>query len=235
MKKYQNFKLSIFFILFPLFSFGQITFQEVLSLEKSSYKEIQAFMLRDYTIINDSKEYRYFPIKACNPPQFANDSCTWICTMPDHLDEIRSKYPLDKVKFKESSNQYYEVWEDSESTFAENYNVETKKATTFLDISERKSRNNANCLDEFRDVSNTYKTIEIQFSDPEHWKDFKRSVSEIATFQSTWRPSEDQPIYLRYGIRRQIVNGYWKGVFINLHESGSTYHASISFNSSGVN
>lgn len=234
MKKYQNFKHTIIFLLFPLLSFGQITFQEVLSLENKSYKEIQGFMLRDYTIINDSKGYRYLPFKECTPPEFMDDSCTWKCRLFEGADVIESKYPLEKIVFKESSNKNYEVWENSESSFAENYNLATKKATTFLEISERKSWDNANCQTEFR-ASKEYRTIRIQFSDPEHWKDFKRSVSEIATFQSTWRPSEDQPIELRYGIRRQIVNGYWNGVFINLYESDSTYHASISFNSSGVN
>ena len=225
---------TLVFLLTSLFTFGQITFQEVLSLEDKSYKEIQAFMLRDYTIINDSKGYTYSPIKECNPPEFMEDSCTWKCKVMEGLDVIKSKYPIEKIVFKQSSNKNYEVAEYSESSFAENYNPVTKKATTFLEISESKYFNNANCQNEFRDNDNAYKTIRIQFSDPEHWQDFKRSVAEIATFQSTWRPSEDQPIYLRYGIRRQIVNGYWKGVFINLHESSSTYHASISFNSSGV-
>jgi hypothetical protein len=151
------------------------------------------------------------------------------------LDVIKSKYPLQEVVFKESSNKNYEVREYSESSFAENYNKETKRATTFLETIEYTYWNNANCQNEFSDKKNVTITIRIQFSDPEHWKDFKRSVATIATFQSTWRPSEDQPIYLRYGIRRQIVNGHWKGVFINLHESGSTYHAEIIFNSSDVN
>ena len=225
---------TLVFLLPSLFSFGQITFQEVLSLENKSYKEIQAFMLRDYTIINDSKEYKYLPIKECNPPEFNEDSFTWKCIVLEGLDAIESKYPLQEVVFKKSSNKNYEVREYSESTFAENYNSETKKATTFLEIGESKYWNNANCQNEFRDNNNETITIKIQLFDPELWKDFKRSVATIATFQSTWRPFEDQPIYLRYGIRRQIVNGYWKGVFINLHESSSTYHASISFNSSGV-
>ena len=95
--------LALFF--FSLISYSQITLFDVLSLENKSFQETQAFLFEQYTIIDDSKEYYYFPIKKCNPPEYGEDGCRWICTEPNHLDALRSKYPLDKVIFKKSSNQ----------------------------------------------------------------------------------------------------------------------------------
>lgn len=223
---------TLFLLTWSVLSFGQITFLRVLSLENKSYKEIQAFMLEEYTIIDDSKEYLYKPIKKCNPPIFDEDSCRWLCTQMENVsDWLRSKYPLDTIVFKESSNKNYEVNLALYSIFGENYNPETQTAKTFIDISETKAWANNNCQNELRYGEGMVNSvsIKIQFSDPYDWKRFKSSVAKNATFQETWRRSEDTPIELRYGIRRQVKNGVWKGVLINLYEESSTYHARIHF------
>ena len=228
---------STFFILFSFISYGQITFEDVLSFEKKSFKEIQAALFEDYTVIDDNKDYYYFPIKECNPPKYAEDGCQWICTEPNHLDAITSKYPIDKVVFSKSSNKNYEMWLNLKTTFGENYNSVTKKATTFINVSERKSWSNNNCKSEMIEGNghDSPLTISIQFSNPVQWKSFKSSVTRNTTFQETWQPSKDAPVEFRYGIKRiQTESGSWKGVFVNLYESGSTYHASISFDSYGV-
>ena len=135
---------SSFFIFWSYISFGQITFEEVLAFENKSFKEIQAQLLQDYTIFKDNKEYYYFPIKQCNPPEFREDSCQWQCVQPNHLDFLKSKFPLNNIVFKKSSNKNYEVWLTLESSFGENYNSITKRATTFIYVKERKTWSNNN-------------------------------------------------------------------------------------------
>ena len=226
--------LSIVLIGISFVSKSQITFEEVLSYEEKSFKEIQASLIGQYSIIIDTKEYRYYPIKKCNPPKFAEDSCQWKCIMPDYLDEVKSKYPLSKVVFKKSSNKNYGIQFNQNSDFAENYNSATKKATTFIYLNESKSWQNSNCRDEIEEVD-SYTKLSIQFADQDAWNYFKASVVKNATFQSTWQSSNDSPIHLRYGIRRyQIKSGYWKGIFIDMYEGTTTYHVSITFNSYGV-
>jgi hypothetical protein len=225
---------TLIFITLSVQCFGQLSFLEVLSLENKSYKEIQAFMLEKYTIIDDSKEYYYFPIKECNPPQYDEESCQWTCVEPNHLDVLRSKYLLKNVVFEKSSNKNYEVWKTVESSFGENYNSKTKRAKTFIEISERSTWSNNNCHNELRFGAGLSIPINItiQFSDPDDWKSFKSSVVKNATFQETSRLTKDSPIKSHYGIRRnQMKNGSWKGVHIVLYESDSTYHSSISFDS----
>lgn len=228
---------TVFFLFCSFLSLGQITFEKVLSFEKMSFKEIQAELFVDYTVIDDSKEYYYFPIKECNPPQLGDDGCQWICTEPNHLDAITSKYPLDKVEFSKSSNKNYEIWLKLNSTFAENYNSDTKKASTFIRVNERKSWSNNNCRNELIEGAgmNSPVTISIQFSNKYQWQSFKSSVTKNMTFQESWKPSKDEPVEFRFGIRREkTINGKWKGVFVNLYETTTTYHAMISFDSYGV-
>jgi hypothetical protein len=130
----------------------------------------------------------------------------------------------------------YEVWLTCKSSFGENYSLQTQKAKTFIDVFEKTTWSKNNCQNELRYGTGSYEPrgIKIQFSDPNHWKSFKNSVAQNATFQGTWRLSENNPIELRYGIRRKIVNGQWKGIYIVLYEYVSTYHATISFDSYGV-
>lgn len=229
--------ISTSLLFFSFISFGQITFEDVLSFEKKSFKEIQADLIKDYTIFEDDKEYYYFPITECNPKEYQEDSCQWKCSMPNHLDVLKSKYPLNRVVFKKSSNKNYEVWLTLNSSFGENYNSATKRATTFIHLNERKSWSNNNCKNEMIEGNGMSSpiSISIQFANKEHWKNFKSGVTNNASFQDTWQPSKDSPVELRYGIRREhTINGRWKGVFINLYESDSTYHARISFDSYGV-
>jgi len=159
----MKFFLILILLSLPSLTYSQITFFEVLSLEKKSFKEIQAFMLEEYTIIDDSQEYYYVPLKKCNPPKFAEDSCQWICSVPNDLDALRSKYPLVVVEFKKSSNKNYEVKKTLKSTFAENYNSNNKKATTFINILEITRKMNNNCKNEFFESGNMM-NIKIQFS-----------------------------------------------------------------------
>jgi hypothetical protein len=225
---------SVLLICVSQICYGQITFEEVLSFEEKSFKEIQASLIGQYSIIRDTKEYRYYPIKKCNPTKFAEDSCQWKCIMPDYLDEVKSKYPLSKVVFKKSSSKNYEIKFNQNSDFAENYNSVAKKATTFIYLDETKSWQNSNCRDEMEEVD-SYTKLSIQFANQDDWYYFKASVVKNANFQSTWQSSNDSPIHLRYGIRRyQTKTGYWKGIFIDMYEGTTTYHASITFNSYGV-
>jgi hypothetical protein len=228
--------ITIFLIITTIPALGQITFDELMSLENKTFTEIQAFFAKEYTIIDDSKEYKYFPLQECNPPQFADDNCLWSCAKPNYLDAIISKYPIDKIQFKNSSNKNYEVWLNLNSTFAENYDFNTKKANTFIELSERKSWANDNCNNQLisgRGIGIPI-NIKIQFSNPDRWKIFKKSVAENATFQETYRFSDNGHIELRYGIRRKFINEIWNGVYIILYEENSTYHVNISFESYGV-
>jgi hypothetical protein len=102
--------ISTFFLFCSYISFGQITFEDVFSFENKLYKEIQATLFEEYSIFEDKKEYYYFPIKECNSPKFGEDGCQWFCTEPNHLDVLTSKFPLNKVVFRKSSNKNYEVW-----------------------------------------------------------------------------------------------------------------------------
>ena len=77
-------------LLCSLISFSQITFSEVLSLENKSFQEIQAFLFEQYTIIDDAKEYYYFPIKECKPPEYSDDGCQWLCAESNHLEDRKS-------------------------------------------------------------------------------------------------------------------------------------------------
>ena len=62
--------LFTFFCFYSSLYLGQITFSEVLSLENKSLKEVQAFFIANYTIIEDSKQYKYQPLKECDPPEY---------------------------------------------------------------------------------------------------------------------------------------------------------------------
>jgi hypothetical protein len=232
----MKFIFSILFISVSQICYSQITFEEVLTFEKKSFKEIQAALFEQYTIIRDEKEYRYYPIKKCTPPKYADDSCQWICTVPDYLDMVKSKYPINNVVFKKSSSKNYQNDIYFETAFGENYNSVTKKATTFIYVKERKELSNNNCINEMKEI-NLQISIDIQFVDMEHWRSFKSSVTKNSSFQDTWQASNDSPIEFRYGIRRRQTNTgsrRWRGVFINLYETNINGHAKISFDSWGV-
>jgi hypothetical protein len=222
--------ISLFLIFNTLPSLGQITFEQLISLENKTFTEIQAFFSKEYTIIDDLKEYTYTPIKECNPPEFEEDNCDWKCAEINYLKAIKSKYQIDNIPFKN-----YEIWLNLNSLFAENYDFKTKKAKTFIEVSERKSWSNDNCKNDFNvgGVSIPL-NIKIQFTNFEDWKIFKKSVAENANFQETYRFSDNSPIELRYGIRRRFINENWNGVYIILHEENSTYHVNITFESFGV-
>jgi len=215
-----------------LFSFGQITFSEVLAMKEKTYKEIQATLLVECTIIDDKIEYWYRPLVPCSPPIFGPDSCVWHCSMiSSNNDDIRSKYPLEPLFFSKSSNKNYEVIKTSECLFGENYNSAKKSAITFIELHERVKSMSTNCKNELREQEAKV-SISIQFSDPSHWQDFKSSVAKSANFQGTRKISDDSPVEFIYGIRRhRSDNGYWFGIRIGLHGEGPTYHAEISFNS----
>ena len=149
---------------------------------------------------------------------------------------IESKYPLSNPVFENNySNKNYEVNIVKKSSFAENYNPQTKVATTFIDISNSEIWNNFNCKGELtRRTGKQFLggvTIKIQFAEFSRWESFKRSVTKNATFQDTYT-YEDSTIELQYGIRRELIDSrYWSGVSINLWEGTDTFHAEISFDS----
>ena len=129
----MKWRLIIIGIFWSNISTGQITFSNILQLEKKTYKEAQAFLLKDYSIIEYDKYYYYFPLTKCNNDiKIIADTCQWGCISPDHRNRVESKYPLDKVVFKSASSENYESWIIQKSTFAENYKPDTKKATTLL-------------------------------------------------------------------------------------------------------
>ena len=214
-----------------LTSIGQVTFSDILSLENKSYKEVQAYMIPYFTIIEDDKYYRYIPYSECSPPQYDDDGCRRIC----HQllgGWIQSKYLITNPVFENNySNENYEVNFFKNSSFAENYDPQTKRGTTFIDIYAYESWDNLNCKGEFNGKSSDETvTIKIQFAEFSRWESFKRSVAQKATFQDTYT-SDNQPIELSYGIRRELSkSGYWTGVSISLWEGTDTFHAEISFN-----
>jgi hypothetical protein len=224
--------ITLFFLAKSLVLYSQITFSEVLAMEEKTYKEIQAKLLVEYTIIDNKVEYWYLPLIPCNPPVFGPDSCIWHCSMlTNNNDDIKSKYPLERVVFAKSSNKNYEVNKTSECLLAQNYNSAKKSATTFIKLKERTKSMNTNCRNELREIENKV-NISIQFSDPNHWQDFKSSVAKNANFQDTRKEFEDSPVEFRYGIRRNYIrDGFWNGVFIVLYGEGPTYHANIYFDS----
>jgi hypothetical protein len=225
----MKFIFSILFISVSQICYSQIIFEEVLTFEEKSFREIKASLIAQYTIIKDGKEYSYYPLKKCSPPEYANDSCQWKCIMPDYLDEVKSKYPLDRVIFKKSSNKNYGISLVQNSNFAENYNPNTKKATTFIYLRENKEWRNSNCRNEMEEIESRI-NIDIQLADQFDWRNFKNSITTNATFHSTWQSSNDSPIHLRYSIKRyQTETGYWKGIFIDMYEGITTFHVSIRF------
>ena len=227
--------LSIVLFGISFVSRSQITFEEVLSFEKKPFKEIQAALFVNYTNIKDYKMYSYLPLKKCNPPEYAKDSCQWSCSESDYSDEVESKYPISNVYFKKNSNKYYETRLAQESDFADNYNSVTKKATTFIYVSELKKWGNDNCQNEMRVKEGLPISIEIQFANPDEWKDFKSSVTKNATFLDTYQMMKDSPVQFRYSIlRTKTDSGKWKGILIRLYETSPTYHAVITFDSWGV-
>jgi hypothetical protein len=231
----RNLKLLTILIIisFPLISFGQITFEDILGLENKTYKQIQSFMFQNYSIIEDFKEYYYYPAIPCNPPKLADDNCKWVCVQPNYLDVVKSKYPLKKVIFKKSSNRNYEMHLELRSTFAENYNYRTKKAKTFVTVNNKESWDNYNCNKIIMDYGNSI-SISIQFSSLDDWNDFKSSVIDNSNFQKTWSIDYNSPTRFRYGVRREKFNDAWNGILIDLYESDYTFQAEIKFNSFGI-
>jgi len=230
-------KKSIILFTFSCFysslSLGQITFSEVLSLENKSYKQAKAFLIVNHSIIKDSKDYYYYALNECNPPEYQEDGCEWRCAEPMHLDNINSKVKISNPVFKDQLNKNYGVWLTLESSFAENYDPITKKATTFISTFKRISQENDNCENILRDdeYQTTELTIDIQFSDRYHWKEFKRNVTQKASFLKTKSGIEEDEIVICYVIERKVVNGLSRGVYIELVERGSTFHAKINTDS----
>lgn len=226
--------LSSLFLVSSHITFGQISFFDVLKLETKTYKDIQAQLLQKLTIIDDKKKYTYTPILACDPPEYAEDSCQWICTRSFPLYAKSYDLPLEPEfdtlpEFDILPVKNYDIRIELNSWFAENYNKDYKTAKTFIEVTNWVLSSNNNCLDEFKILSNSI-TLNIQFSDPEHWSRFKNDVGKNATFQDTHRISEGDPIKLHYGIRREQTEFGWKGVFISLHDEEFTSHATIYFN-----
>jgi len=220
--------LFTFFCFYSSLYLGQITFSEVLSLENKSFKEVQAFFIANYTIIEDSKQYKYQPLKECDPPEYKDDGCKWKCAKRIH-DVIESKFPISQPVFENSEIKNYEYYHTMRSSFGENYDPLTKQATTFIDIFYQDGWNNANCKNELEEGAFGVEalSINIQFSNSYHWKEFKKNVTQKASFLKTKSGYNEDEIIMCYGIRRKIVNGSSKGIYIELRERGSTFYADI--------
>lgn len=220
--------ITITFLIISYSSFSQITLSEVLGFQNMPFKEIQSHLFKTYTIINDEVSHYYDPIIPCSPPEYDTDSCNWICYADVYNEPINSKFPLYKVEFENPSivNYIYEFYQ--KSTFAENYDAITKKATKFIDIYEKTYSSNTNCKNEFHiDDFFCHKEISIQFNDLEEWKRFKNNVIEKATFIGTSRIDNNSPIKFNYEIKIQLKNGKYKNVEIELYENNLSYHASF--------
>lgn len=229
----MKFYLSLLLLFFTFNASAQITFLEVLDFEGMTYKDVQSALFKEYNIISDQREYKYQPLRQCDPPSFHEDNCSWSCTIPDYLQTLKSKYPLSKIKFKHASNKYYQMQLCLKSTFAEHYNISTKTATTFININETKCWENSNCRNEMVESAWSIPlNVAIQFADPDHWNSFKRSVLDYSEFYKTNQTAADSPIEFIYGIKRELKNGVWKGIRIVLYEKELTYHASLFFNCS---
>ena len=225
--------LFTFFCFYSSLSLGQITFSEVLSLENKSYKQAKAFLIANHSIIKDSKDYYYYVLNECNPPKYHEDGCEWACASVDHSDNINSKVKISNPVFKDQLNKNYGVWLTLESSFAENYDPITKKATTFISTFKRISQENNNCENILREdgYQSRALTFDIQFSDRYQWKEFKRSITQKASFLKTKSGIEKDEIIICYVIERKVVNGLSRGVYIELVERGSTFHAKINTDS----
>lgn len=222
----MKFISTITFLIISYSTFSQITLSKVLIFQKMPFKEIQSSLFKNYTIINDETSHYYSPIIKCNPPEFYNDSCTWACYDEVYDESIKSKYPLTEVKFKNYSTPNYTYEFLQKSTFAENYDVITKKATKFIEIYEITHSINDNCKNELHNRDIFYiKSIDIQFNDTEDWMQFKNEVIENTTFIGTSRLDNDSPIIFRYEIKIQFTNGDYKNVTIELNENNLISHA----------
>jgi hypothetical protein len=210
---------------------AQISFNEILSLEHSSYTDVQSELLKSFEIVDDIKSYTYTPIIKCKPHELFDDSCAWKCSMPDYLKSQKFSFPVSTVIFNDSLIKNYKLEQISESSFAENYNDQTKAATTFIRLSENLYSDNGNCHNTMETLRRVYK-IELQFADEKDWLKFKQEVIASTTFLRTYKYAEDSPIEMIYGIKRNLTeNGYQTGISISLYKSASipVWHAHISF------
>lgn len=210
---------------------AQISFNKILSLEHSSYTDAQSELLKSFEIVDDIKTYTYTPISKCKPHQVFNDSCSWKCSMPDYLKSQKFSFPVSTLIFEDSLIKNYELEQISESYFAEDYNDQTKAATTFIRLSEKLYSGNGNCHNTIETLRRVYE-IEFQFADENDWLKFKQEVIANTTFLRTYKYAEDAPIEMIYGIKRNLTeNGYQTGISISLYKSTSipVWHAHISF------
>lgn len=211
--------------------FCQISFNDVITFENKTYIEIQAALLNYFEIIDETKTYAYQPITKCNPHVYQSDSCTWKCHSPTP-EIIRSAFPMNSVVFKDITTKNYMIFQNFESKFAENYNVITKGATTFITVGQDLRFDNGNCKNEMKLIRETIR-IDIQFADERQWTSFKQNTINNSEFLRTYKAYEGGPIESIYGIRRKTLNGYNIGTIIRLSKSleAPVWHATISYNS----
>ena len=222
-------------IIYNLNLFGQITFPQILSLEDKPYKDIQGFFYNDHSIISQTTNYFYTPHKECNPPKYREDGCEWKC-FNGVFGSFDSNYRTTQPNFSDTSIKNYTESIVHKTNYGENYNSETKTATTFIEISDGEVWGNTNCKNEFKFIRKSNINFYIQFNDFNHWNNFKKSVLKNSQFQSVWDPNiEGMAPRMRFGIRRKKgYNGQWKGVYIQLIEGNKSNVAMIDFNSYGV-
>jgi hypothetical protein len=202
---------------------GQITFEQILSLEDKTFKEIQGFLFKNHSIIEDKKTYWYKQTDECTQPEYMEDSCSWKCNK--NVENFILEYRTTNPPFKNTSIKSYREDILSKTVFGEDYNSKNKTAITFIKIFQSEEWGNTNCNNEWVKISDGAVSFDIQFNDYYHWVEFKNSVIKNSEFKEIFDYGIG-PIMV-YGIKRRICNNYWCGVTIKLSENDGHYNAEI--------
>ena len=220
--------LFITTIVINLSVFGRITFEQILSLEDKTYKEIQAFLYKNHSIIEEGTSYWYIQSKECNPPVYFEDDCSWKCSQM--VENFILDYRTLSPPFKNTSIKNYEESIRSLTVFGEDYDSNQETALTFITISKTEKWGNINCNNEWGKIGDVKMGFSIQFNNYYHWVEFKNSVSENSEFIQIESYGGHGIPKAIYGIKRRIINNQWRGIQIYLSEPDGHYEADIYFN-----
>ena len=199
-------RLIIIFFLFisllfsSLFAEGQIlNYQEIVRLQnlKSTEDLLYKMGLRN---IGRKKRFHYVEMKRCDTIQV---DCEWGCFQI--LGAIDSDYEKNNILFKN-----YEIQQFTDSKFAQNYNSTTKKATMFVEITEKKESSNFNCNNLFGDWDEQI-WIRIQFNDKSDFNYLLSQITQNTTYFDTVSDfsGENTAVY-RLILGTKYIKGYNK-------------------------
>jgi hypothetical protein len=211
-------------------SYGQLTFFDFLSFEKMNYEEIQSVLIKNHSIIEENKKYQANSITECEPKEFEDNGCDWLCKRIITDGMIFSDYPIKIDPEFGNGSKNYNLINTFNSTFSSNYNWETKKGTSFVSLYMQKILSNANCDNFLKEDSHKIK-IDYNFFDKVKIERFKYDLSQNAVFKETRRFPESSEIEVIYQIRRVVENGYWRGVLIIVQESKDSYNVEFHYDS----